>query len=72
MYSNRIHKANPNLALSPHVMNTADAPKVSIEFIDGSKKTIDSKQYHAHEVLDEVHMHASAIEYKYQMEGKEL
>lgn len=72
MYSNRFHKANPTLKLNAVVLNTADVPKIAIEFIDGSKKEIDTNGYHAHELLDEVHVHASSIEYQYQLDGKEI
>ena len=54
------------------ILNTADSPKLYVEFVDGSKKELDTKGYHAHELLDEVHMHASSIEYQYQLDGKEL
>uniref|UniRef100_A0A7S2K4L5 Large ribosomal subunit protein mL53 n=1 Tax=Leptocylindrus danicus TaxID=163516 RepID=A0A7S2K4L5_9STRA len=68
----RFIQANSKLAITPHVVSTADPPRVELEFVDGSKKEFDSQGYFASEMLEEVHNHAIQIEYKYEMEGKSV
>jgi len=68
----RIREANPNLEIKPTIVNTANAPKVSFEFIDGNKQEIDSQGFVASEILQELHTQASQIEYKFELEGKEI
>mmetsp|Transcript_23181 Transcript_23181/g.33907 ORF Transcript_23181/g.33907 Transcript_23181/m.33907 type:complete len:114 (+) Transcript_23181:224-565(+) len=68
----RFIKANPKLKINKNVVGTIDTPSVEFEFVDGTVKTFDSKEFLAKEMLSEVYTTADNLDIEYELAGKSI
>ena len=68
----RFTTANPKLALNVEVHNRPAAPSAAFGFVDGSDLSFETKDYHAPEILFQVHLKGMQLDAEYEMAGKSV
>lgn len=68
----RFIEANPKLAINVDVHNRPVGPTANFVFIDGEERFFETKDYHAPEVMFQVHLKGMQLDAEYEMAGKSI
>ena len=68
----RFTTANPQLAINVDAHNRPAAPSANFTFVDGTSTLFETKDYHAPEIMFQVHLKGMQLDAEYEMEGKSV
>ena len=68
----RFTTANPKLAIHVDVHNRPAAPSANFTFVDGTETFFETKDYHAPDIMFQVHLKGMQLDAEYEMAGKSI
>ena len=68
----RFTTANPQLAIHVDVHNRPAGPSANFTFVDGTSVDFETNEYHAPEIMFQVHLKGMQLDAEYEMAGKSV